>query len=106
MTKLFVDKARYLTRGIDQELPVELQSFLWICIEQLINQGVEPDYLQVFELNSRKIEEECYLVTVKHSQEVPEYCTEYLVNSKQKVSGKIFVIDDGAYATMLWSSEY
>lgn len=106
MNKLFVDKPRYMTRGIHQELPVELQSFLWICIEQLINQGVELDYLQVFEINSREIEEECLLVTVKHSQEVPEYCTEYLVNSKQKVSGKIFVIDDGANATMLWSNEY
>ena len=105
MSKLFVDKPKYITRGIDQELPIELQLFLWTCIERLISQGIEIDYLQVFDVDSSEVEGR-YLVSVKHSQEVPEYAAEYLVTCTLKITGKIFVIDDGAYVTMLWSSEY
>ena len=38
---------RYLTCGDDSTIPLELQLFLWDCVDRLS----EPkDYLQVFEL--------------------------------------------------------
>ena len=39
---------RFLTRGVQAELPVELQLFLWNCIDQLPE---ERDYFQVFKLD-------------------------------------------------------
>lgn len=36
--------AKYLTRGVQSEIPVELQLFMWSCIKSV----PEPDYLQIF----------------------------------------------------------
>lgn len=43
-----------------------------------------------------------------HSQEVPAYSKTYTFNCTEQecVSGKIFVIDDGEYCTMLLAEEY
>ena len=38
---------RYMTAGVNAEIPLELQLFLWSCIDQL---PPERDYLQVFQL--------------------------------------------------------
>ena len=38
---------RFLTRGVQAEIPVELQLFLWHCIDNLPE---ERDYFQVFAL--------------------------------------------------------
>ena len=37
---------RYITRGIDAEIPFELQVFMWESISVI----PEPDYLQIFKL--------------------------------------------------------
>ena len=38
-------KGRYLTRGVDAEIPIELQVLMWQAVDQM----PEPkDYLQVF----------------------------------------------------------
>jgi hypothetical protein len=42
------DKQRYLTRGVDKTIPLEVQIFMWQCIDNL---KVEKDYLQVFDLS-------------------------------------------------------
>ena len=57
---------RYLTRGVQAEIPLELQLFMWY----LINQLLEPkDYLQVFRLSvSEKGNQH-----IVHEQEVPAY---------------------------------
>lgn len=39
---------RYLTRGVDLTIPLELQIFMWSCIDNI---KVEKDYLQVFNLS-------------------------------------------------------
>lgn len=36
------DNARYLTRGVNADIPLEIQLFLWGCIDQLPS---ERDYL-------------------------------------------------------------
>lgn len=39
---------RYLTCGVDSTIPLELQLFLWECVEHM---PAPKDYLQVFELS-------------------------------------------------------
>ena len=43
------EKPRYCSRGVAEELPIELQAFLWTILEQ--QKGLhDMDYLQVFQL--------------------------------------------------------
>ena len=107
MAKIFQDKDRYVTAGINNDLPLCLQLFLWKCIDELLASGLEVDYLQIFDLFV--IESDSKLgkrLKVTHKQEIPEYQKEYILEYVENVAGKVFVIDDGDYATMLWSYEY
>ena len=45
--KCMFSRNRYATARVSEEVPFELQLFMWMCIDGL---GSEPDYLQVFEL--------------------------------------------------------
>jgi hypothetical protein len=91
---------KYLTAGVDREIPIELQVFMWNCITNL---SVEKDYLQVFELSST----ETGLQKIIHRQEQPDYEKEYLIDMPfEAVETKIFVIDDGDHSTMLLAEEY
>ena len=40
---------RYLTRGVYSEIPIELQLFMWECIDRLPE---NRDYFQVFEFEN------------------------------------------------------
>lgn len=44
------EKKRYLTRGIDETIPLELQLFMWNAID---NMPAPKDYLQIFELTQK-----------------------------------------------------
>lgn len=89
---------RYMTRGVQAEIPFELQLFIWY----LINKLPEPkDYLQVFRLSvSEGIQH------IVHEQEVPEYHREYDCQIDNPVTAKVYVIDDGNHSTMLLAEEY
>ncbi len=92
------DNNRYLTCGVDSSLPLELQLFLWECVDQL----PEPrDHLQVFDLKPVGS-----LQSITHRSEEPEYYKEYLWPSDSPVKEKIYVIDDGSQSTMLLVEEY
>lgn len=94
------DKARYLTRGIQARIPVEIQLVMWGMIGDISNE--KRDYLQVFNLtwNNGKL-------IIKHSQEVPMYESTVTFDSTHtNGEEKIFVIDDGDYSTMLLAEEY
>ena len=92
------DNSRYLTCGVDSTIPIELQLFMWECVERL----PEPkDYLQVFELKPVG-----NLQCITHTSEEPEYCMEYLLPSDDPITEKLYVIDDDSHSTMLLSSEY
>lgn len=94
------DKMKYVTSGINRTLDYKVQVMLWRMIDSL--QG-EKDYLQVFELTRI----DGFITKIVNKQEEPEYLKEYLV--KESISEeyvKVYVIDDGAYSTMLLSSEY
>ena len=93
-----LNKERYITRGVINTIPVSHQLIMW---ELIRNMPVKQDYLQVFRL----YEEGCKQVIV-HTQEVPEYKSEYSFACDETVTGKIFVIDDGTHLTMLMANEY
>ena len=62
---------------------------------------VDKDYLQVFSLSSDNGRQR-----IIHSQEIPEYQKEYVLNIGSPVTEKIFVIDDQTHSTMLLANEY
>ena len=90
---------RYVTRGISNELPLMLQIILWGLIDTM--EVAEKDYLQVFCLS-----EESGMQKIIHKQEQPDYNKEYLFQSEEPITAKIFVIDDETHTTMLLAEEY
>ena len=89
---------RFLTRGVQAELPVELQLFLWNCIDQLPE---ERDYFQVFKLDVCNGKQH-----IHHFSEQPEYSKEYTIDLANPVNQKVYVIDDIDHSTMLLAEEY
>lgn len=93
---------RYITKGIEGEIPLYLQLIMWDLIDKM--EVEEKDYLQVFKLSQENNKQK-----IIHIQEVPEYTKEYLFNNvpdSEIVTTKIFVIDDVTHSTMLLASEY
>lgn len=96
--KQFKNK-RFITRGVEENLNPLLVMVLWELIDSMT---IQQDYLQVFELSEEKGKQK-----IEHSQEVPEYKWEYLLNTGTPIFiGRVFVIDDETHSTMLLASEY
>ena len=90
---------RYLTRGVQADIPFELQLFMWGCIARLPE---ERDYFQVFELEITN-----GIQRIHHFSEQPEYSMEYLLPTvTNPVTAKVYVIDDSDHSTMLLAEEY
>ena len=89
---------RFLTRGVQAEIPMELQLFLWNCIDQLPE---ERDYFQVFKLDVCNGKQH-----IHHFSEQPEYSKEYTIDLANPVNQKVYVIDDIDHSTMLLAEEY
>ena len=92
------ENKRYLTCGVDSTIPIELQLFLWDCVDCM---PAPKDYLQVFELKPVGT-----LQSITHSSEEPEYHMEYLLPLEVPITEKLYVIDDGSHSTMLLAEEY
>ena len=89
---------RYITKGVQSEIPAVLQIFMWDCISAL----PEPkDYLQIFRLSSVDGKQK-----IVHEQEQPEFKREYILNLPEPVNAKVYVIDDVDHCTMLLAEEY
>lgn len=95
------NKQRYLTRGINENIPIELQCYLWNLIDTMAVD--EKDYLQVFDIKNTDTGLE-----ITHSQECPEYSKIHRIHNyfNDTVDIKIFVIDSDDYSTMLFAHEY
>ncbi len=89
---------RYLTRGVQSEIPIELQLFMWVCIDSL---PTERDYFQVF-----KLENKDGIQKITHFSEQPEYCKECMIPTDNPITTKVYIIDSGEYSTMLLAEEY
>lgn len=88
---------RYITKGVQLEIPVLLQIFMWDCISAV----PEKDYIQIFRLSECNGKQK-----IVHEQEVPEYKREYLLAVPEPVNAKVYIIDDGDHCTMLLAKEY
>ena len=91
-------KQRLTTRAICERIPFELQIYMWHCIDAL---DIERDYLQIFKLFNQSGKQ-----MMSHEQEVPTYKKEHLLVGYEPIDARIFVINDGDYATMLFAEEY
>ena len=89
---------RFLTKGVQAEIPIELQLFLWNCIDNLPE---ERDYFQVFAL--KEIDGKQH---IHHFSEQPEYSKEYQISTEKPITAKVYVIDDIDHSTMLLAEEY
>ena len=92
------DNQRYLTKGIDAEIPLWLQVFMWECIDRLPE---KCDYFQAFKMESMD-----GIQRITHFSEQPEYHREYLMPTDNSITTKIYIIDSIDYSTMLLASEY
>ena|SRR5699024_1733461 len=101
---MFSDKQkRYMTRMIAEVVHVEIQKILWDLIDEQRKNGLELDYLQVFELNAKDGEQ--YVV---HRQEVPERSEKRVFQLKHTIpiNQTIWCIDSDEYQMMLFPSDY
>lgn len=98
----------YVTKGIQETVPYQLQYFCWQLILQR-SKEIEPtmDYLQIIEFD---VDVEHELLTIVHRQEEPEVKRLYhlhLFEEYRSLSvNKIWAIDDGQVQTMLLPGEY
>ena len=97
--------SRYVSRGINDEIPIDLQILMWQLIQELKDTIGDVDYLQVFTISI--VDESENKVRIIHSQEVPEYKKIWIFKASEHCNEeKIFVIDDGTHSTMLLADEY
>ena len=89
---------RYLTCGVDSTIPLELQLFLWECVDSM---PAPKDYLQVFDL-----EQAGCMQSITHRSEEPAYKMEYVIPMDNPIAEKVYIIDDGDHSTMLLAEEY
>ena len=92
-----IKNARYATRGVMENVNPVLLLFLWQLVDSM---PLPRDYLQVFQFSK-----EGDKLKITHTQEIPAYRREYLLDAPVFV-GKIYAIDDGEQSTMLLANEY
>lgn len=96
---------RFVTRGITNNIPLTIQIALWQTVDELVASDTPTDYLQVFTLTN--INNDVPMLKVVHSQEVPPYKKEYVIQDCNLDSDfKIYIIDDSTHSTMLLATEY
>ena len=92
-------KGRYLTSGIDEKIPIDIQIFMWKTVD---NMPEPKDYLQVFYLTVQN-----GLQIIRHTSEKPKYEMTYILTALTRaVTAKVYIIDDGNHCTMLLAEEY
>ena len=104
---MFDKETRYVTSGIDERVPQDLQRLIWTSVDaRILFSDEKIDYLQVFTF--KKIDDE--ILAVHHEQEQPPLLnvnyTNYRPEYEEILHEKIFVIDDGDHSTMLFAYEY
>ncbi len=95
---------RYITWGIQSEIPAFTTVILWEMIEEA-RQKTTLDYLQVFQLYPSH-ENGMAIQQIIHTQEQPPYKRTVSIPCDTPVRAKIFCIDDETHSTMLLAEEY
>ena len=92
-------RKRFVTANVMREVPLNLQIFLWQCVDGI---PIEADYLQIFQLSKAD-----GMQKIVHKQECPPYKKDYwLFSAAPLVEAKIYIINDETHATMLFTHEY
>ena len=103
------NKNTYITRGINEKLPLEIISLLWLKLQNVNNRKL--DYLQVFEFKNTNSNGSPVL-EIKWRQEVPKHEETFKVKGvKLEEVEKVWVIcsaegTEEEYSTMLLPEEY
>ena len=93
------DDQKFLTRGVENEIPSWLINLMWHIVLTMEVEG--KDCLQVFTLTKTPTGQH-----IIHEQEQPPYRYKLDVSCDNAVDTKVFVIDDLTHSTMLFSEEY
>lgn len=101
------NNSRYMTRGIQEEVGLDLQLLLWQLIDDCKGKGNTLDYIQIFELSTESVREHTVQV-VLHRQEEPYYQSIHRLTAivRPLNQTKVWVMDDGDHSTMLFPNEY
>jgi hypothetical protein len=104
--------SKYVTRGVNSTIGIEIQAILWSMIEESRSKGLELDYLLVYRLSIEMVNGDKVQV-IEFSQEVPEYKSQKVIKTDNPIDEKIFVISTndvshpkGEYSTMMLAHEY
>lgn len=101
---MFIKK--YSTALVAETLGLDIQMIMWSMIEKWKSERVKLDYLQVYELSIETACGEVYQ-KIEHSQEIEAKTETFYYKSTEKpVNAKIYIIDDGEQATMMYNHEY
>ncbi len=95
---------RYMTRAIYEELHIEIAIILWKLIDRQNEQGVELDYLQVFELYDSKEKQ----LSITHRQEIPERSETLIISLEEAepITRTVWCIDNDDGQMMLFPQDY
>lgn len=96
---------RYVTRGINETIPLSIQLFIWECIDKLVDE-ITLDYLQIFKLSSDNIEDKIVEKIIHTQEEFFPFSKEHIIPVSSPVTDTIYVVDDIDHVTMLLANEY
>jgi hypothetical protein len=98
---MFDSKNRYITKGVEENVPLYLIMLMWELIDRE-NANTALDCLQIFRLSAEGNRQK-----VIHEQEQPKkFRKTYDLSATELFTGKVYVIDDGDHETMLLAEEY
>ena len=69
---------RYITRGISEQLSLDLQILLWNMVKKEINKVIQITYIF-------KLQEDNNILSITHEQEQPAYKLEYHYTNYVKI---------------------
>ena len=100
---MFKKENRYVSRQVNEIVPIQLQILMWSMIDSL-KEKKKLDYLQIFRLKVKGDK-----VLIEHEQEVQPHKEKYEVEKVKfpiEDDMKIYVIDSVDYSTMIFAEEY
>ena len=99
------DGNRYITSGIQQEIPLAIQLMMFESLALMERKAGELDRLQVFRLTTKE-KDGAFLLNIRHEQVIPEASMDYFMPVDEAVNAKVYIIDDVDHVTMLLAEEY
>ena len=98
--------SRYVTSGVAENFPIELQAALFSAIERMREKvSGQLDYLQIFEIVT-EVKGQKKILHIYHMQECSEAKLEYFIPTDVEVNGRAYMIDDVDHITLLLAEEY